>query len=329
LPRGAVVSERFELARNFCNKLWNVARLALLNLDGYTAQAVTEAELAFEDRWILSRLATVTGQVTAALDEYHFADAARVLYDFAWDEFCSSYAEMVKRRLDDPASRAAAQRVLAHVLDQLLRLLHPLIPFLTEEVWQLLDQVAPRRGLGQPASAAESIVIAPWPAADAARRDEVLESRFACYQSVLGALREIRSRQNIAPRQSIEFHVCCDEATVQLLRPMQPYFLAMANATGVAWGGSVVPPATHAHIRLPSCEVYVDLKDFLDVPAEIARNEKQRDRLLAMIQGKQQRLESEAFVSRAPAAVVQRERENLDQLRQQLASVEQALDKLR
>jgi len=147
LPRGAVISERFELGRNFCNKLWNASRFALMNLEGYEAAEVSAEELLLEDRWLLSRLATVTGDVTDALGEYRYADAARTLYEFAWDDFCSFYVEMVKARFAVPAQRATAQRVLAHALDTLLRLLHPMIPFLTEEVWSLLGSVAPERGL--------------------------------------------------------------------------------------------------------------------------------------------------------------------------------------
>ena len=166
LPRGAVVSERFELARNFCNKLWNASRFSLMNLAGFEPGRVTDDELTVEDSWILSRLNTVTYVVTDALAEYRFADAARMLYSFAWDEFCSFYVEMVKGRLqgtvpifvpakmglspsakeDGKATRAITQRVLAHVLDTLLRLLHPMIPFLTEDVWQRLGEIAPSAG---------------------------------------------------------------------------------------------------------------------------------------------------------------------------------------
>ncbi len=147
LPRGAVVSERFELARNFANKLWNAARFALMNLQGYTAGEVTDDELVIEDRWLLSRLATVTQQTTEHLEEFHYADAARCLYDFAWDEFCSFYIEMAKDRLADERSKATAQRVLSFALDNLLRLLHPMIPFITEEIWQFLGRIAPQCGL--------------------------------------------------------------------------------------------------------------------------------------------------------------------------------------
>ena len=160
LPRGVAVSERFDLGRNFCNKLWNASRFALMNLEGYSAGLVAEEDLAVEDRWILSRQATVTAEVTDALEGYHFADAARALYDFAWDEFCSFYIEMAKYRLSNEATRPAAQRILSHTLDTLLRLLHPMIPFLTEEVWQHLAKIAPTRGLTDPQPGSESVMIA-------------------------------------------------------------------------------------------------------------------------------------------------------------------------
>ncbi len=169
VPRGAVVSERFELARNFCNKLWNASRFALMNLEGYKAGPVDLKSLAVEDQWILSRLSTVTLQMSAALEQYKFADAARLLYDFAWDEFCSFYLEMVKSRLQDEKTRPTAQRILAHTLDTILRLLHPMSPFITEDVWQRLNEVAPTRGLTDLQAASESVMIADWPRAPISR----------------------------------------------------------------------------------------------------------------------------------------------------------------
>jgi valyl-tRNA synthetase len=329
LPRGLVVSERFEQARNFCNKLWNAVRFALLNLDGFAPGAVDREELAVEDRWILSRLATVTKLVTDSLDSYHFADAARALYDFFWDEFCSFYVEMVKGRLQERESRTTAQRVLAHTLDTLLRLLHPMIPFITEEVWQLLNRVAPQRGLSAPEPAAPSIMIAPWPQADASLQDQEIERRFASFQAVLGAVREIRSRHNVASKKPVRFYVRADETTCRSLQPMQPYFEAMANAKTAGWGGDAKPPATSASASLPGIEVFVDLSGHIDLSAEIARNQKQADRLLGLIQGKEKKLANPKFTEKAPADVVQREREGLAQLKEQLASVRDALQDLR
>jgi valyl-tRNA synthetase len=322
LPRGTVVSERFELARNFANKLWNASRFVLLNMSGYSPAAVDDELLAIEDRWILSRLATVTAQVSDHVDNFRFADAARTLYDFAWDEFCSFYVEMVKNRLADAASRPTAQRVLAHTLDVLLRLLHPIMPFLTEEVWQLLGDYAPLRGIDDPKAASESIMIAPWPRSDAARRDATVEARFGRFQQMLKGLRDIRSRQNIPPRNSIKFSVRCDRPTAELLQPLAPYFESMAGACATRWGADVQPPATSAAFSLPGIEVYVDLAGLIDVAAELKKNEKEREKLLGFIAGKQKKLANESFVARAPAEVVQAERQSLDELTARLASVE-------
>ena len=329
LPRGAVVSERFEQARNFCNKLWNASRFALLHLQEFQPGPVEEAQLTLEDRWILSRLATVTAQVTESLEGYHFADAARTLYDFAWDEFCSFFVEMAKGRLQERGSRVAAQRVLAHTLDTLLRLLHPMIPFITEEVWQRLNQAAPQRGLPQPAQAAESIMVAPWPQADTAQRDAEIERRFSVFQSVLGAVREIRARQNIPPRKTVRFQVRADEETCRLLEPMQPYFRAMACGEAVPPGSAQWSPGAIATVSLPGIEVVVDLAGLIDVAAEIARNEQQEQKLLGLIREKEKKLASASFLHKAPPQVVQRERESVRQLTEQLDSVRAALQRLR
>jgi valyl-tRNA synthetase len=346
LPRAAVVSERFEVARNFMNKLWNASRFVLINLAD-APQLTTDngqltTDLTVEDRWLLSRLATVTAGVTDALRGYRYADAAKLLYDFAWDEFCSFYVEIAKARLSgentaDEKSKPTAQRVLAHALDTLLRLLHPMMPFLTEEVWQLLNQVAPNR---QPVtfdhspltthhSPAPWLIKASWPEADLRWQDKQTEARFSVFQQALGAIREIRSRQNIATREALEFCIKCDEAIAALLQPMTAYFQSMTNATATGFGPQVTIPPTHAKSALAGLEIYVDLKDFIDVKAELAKNEQQEQKLVGLIKAKETKLSNESFVSRAPANVVQSERDSLVQLQEQLTSVRAALAALR
>ncbi|MEZ6103652.1 MAG: valine--tRNA ligase [Pirellulaceae bacterium] len=329
LPRGAVVSDRFELARNFANKLWNASRFALTKLDGFTPGPVTVDQLLVEDRWILSRLHTVTQKVGEALDGYHYAEAARVLYDFAWDEFCSFYIEMVKERLGNDEQREVAQRVLAHTLDTLLRLLHPIMPFITEEIWQLQRQLTPQRGLPKPTEAAESVMLAPWPKAEHRQFDRAIEEQFARFQTVLGAIREIRSRQQIPPKADVQFSVRCTAEMTSILRPMEPYFQALARAENVGWGVDVSPPANCGTINLGDLEVYVDLAGFLDVEAEIQRNEKLLQKIVGSIRGKENKLSNASFVDKAPADIVEKERESLVQLKQQLAAVEKTLDELR
>jgi valyl-tRNA synthetase len=330
LPRGAVVSERFEFGRNFVNKLWNAARFAMMNLEGYQPQATDPSSLAIEDRWLLSRLTTTTQIVTDALANYRYGEGVRALYDFAWDEFCSFYVEIAKPRLSDPDQRQTTQGVLAYTLDVLMRLLHPFMPFLTEEIWQTLATVVPQRGLGSIEPASEFVMRASWPEADTEWVDRKIEAQFSLFQEVLGAIREIRSRQNIAPRDKVPFSVRCDAEVQQLLQPMSAYFESMAGAQGVEWGTQITIPETNAHVALPSLniDVYVDLEQFIDIEAELERNSKLLERLVKQISGKEQKLQNDSFVSRAPAEVVAKERESLDDLRQQLTSVEQAIKTL-
>ncbi|HEX3725276.1 MAG TPA: valine--tRNA ligase [Pirellulales bacterium] len=325
LARGPVVSERFELGRNFCNKLWNASRFALLNLEGYTPAPVADQELAVEDRWLLSRLSTVTAQTTESLTAYRYAEAARVLYDFAWNEFCSFYVEMVKGRLQDPAQRPVAQRLLAHTLDTLLRLLHPFIPFITEEVWQRLGRAAPARGLDAMDAAAESVVIASWPVADVARQDPHIEARFAHFQEMLGELRKVRSQHNIPPKATLKFSVRAPSATIQLLQPMEPYFEALAGAMAIAWGTDVTAPPAATGFLVSGAEVFVDLSDHIDAKTEIVRQTKELTRLDGAIATKQRQLANADFLRRAPADVVAKERAQLAGLEEARAATQSSL----
>ncbi len=288
--------------------------------------------LLLEDRWLLSRLATVTQQTTDALEHYRYADAARTLYDFAWNEFCSFYVEMTKARFSVPEQRQTAQRVLAHALDVLMRLLHPMMPFLTEEVWQLLAQVAPLRGITKPQAVEESVCIARWPTADAAWQDAKIEQQFADFQALLGAIREIRQSQNIPQREELTFAVRCDAATTALLQPMQPYITQMARATATAWGPAAFPPDISPTRSLTGqhgpIELHIDLSRFIDVGAERKRLEKERDNLTKQIASIDGKLANKSFVDKAPAELVQQQRDKLTELRGQLESATSALSKL-
>ncbi len=329
-PVARMVSERFEYGRNFANKLWNAARFGLLNLTDMKPGPVDEDSLEVEDRWVLSRLATVTKQVTEHLNVYHFDHAARTLYDFAWDEFCSFYIEMVKGRLQDDTQKETAGRVLAHTLDSLLRLLHPMMPFITEEVWQQFAKIVPERGLPEPSKATESIMTAPWPEADLARQDTAIETRFAKFQGVLGAIREIKSRQNIAPKETVEFSVRCDQETAASLEPMQGYFETMPNGgKAIGWGTDIKPPKTNATVSLQGMDVYVDLKNFIDVAAEKERLEKEHEQVLSNKTAKEKKLANSNFVDKAPERVVQDVRDSLAECIEQLKSIEASLEALR
>lgn len=323
LAKGAVVSERFETARNFVNKLWNAARFAMMNLDGYQAKAVEVDSLPLEDRWLLSRLATVTRQVTEGLKEYRYAEASRLLYDFAWDDFCSFYVEIAKPRLADTEKRATTQSVMAHGLDTLLRLLHPTMPFVTEAIWEHLNQLAPERGLTALKKKSRFIMQASWPNAETSHFAPSIERQFSEFQEVVGAIRRIRASQNIAPKETVPVAIRCSESSRALLEPMKDSFISLTQADVIAMGPEVTPFETDAPLAIPSMdiEVHVDLEKFIDLDAELARLDKLMNQLTKQISGKEAKLNNENFVSRAPEDVVQRERDSLDELRGQQESV--------
>lgn len=341
LARGAVISERFEVARNFVNKLWNAARFVLKHLEGYQPAPIPLANLPVEDRWLLSRLASVTTDVTQRLEQFKFAEAARSLYQFAWDDFCSFYLEINKDRLQDPAQRPLAQQLLAAALDTLLRLLHPPMPFVTESIWQLLNRTVPSRGLdalfaeaaaGQqrfdqciPQAAAPSLMIAHWPVLPSSWIDTECERQFAIFQAVLAAIREIRNRQNIGPKETLSFSLRCEPAIQSLLQPMAGYFRAMANAELREIGTAISPPQPNAGASLEGVELYVDLTGFIDIAAERQRLVKERDELTKANIGRQAKLANESFTQRAPANVVEEVRQSLAQASARLEVIEQAL----
>ncbi len=331
LPRGPALSERFEAGRNFSNKLWNATRFVLMNLEGFAAgglapdTAAAEA-IPLEDRWLMSRLASVTRDATRAIDEYRFAEAARILYAFTWDDFCSAYLELCKARLADPATRPQAQAMLLLGLDTILRLLHPIMPFVTEEIWQHLRTIAGNRRTPWDASALpESIMVAAWPAPPAAWVDGRTETQFGMFLTVVGAIREIRSRQNVPPRTSVKVALRMPADTTALLAPMLGSLASMAVAEITAAGPEATGSPGAATATAGGCDVFVDLADLIDVTAEIARITKENEKTAGFIKAKHAKLADEKFTAKAPAQVVQKEREQLAELEAKLAKGRETL----
>ena len=326
LPRGASTSERFEKGRNFVNKLWNASRFAMMNLDGYEAAPINVDDMTIEDRWLMSQLFNVTKKVNEAMDNFRYAEATSVLYDFAWNNFCSFFLEIVKDRLSDEARRPHAQRMLVLGLDSLLRLLHPFMPFLTEEIWQILNGIAPKRGLDA-SEASECLVRASWPKIGSSFDSETIDAQFAYFQESLGALREIRHKQQLE-KKAIKFSIKCADSVRESLQPMASYFQSMAKAELIDIGSAIEPPAVNATLIRGDLELFVDLDGLIDKDAEKKRLEKAKANALKMIGGKKGKLSSEKFVSGAPPEIVQRERDGLAKLEEELVVIEAALKAL-
>jgi valyl-tRNA synthetase len=334
LPDGRTVntSERFE-QETFPNKFWNVARFVLLNLEGYEPAPVARNELATEDRWILSLLALHAREATADLERFQFADAARRLRDFTWNDFCDWYVEFLKGRLRDPSTRPVAQRVLATVLDGLARLLHPIMPFITEEVWQALAQAAPRRGLPAPVDTAEGVCIAPWPSYPASWHDPEAESIVNHWREKTRAILNLRAERKVPEKVAITPILVAAEPLAMILRQGEPYIKALTRSSSL----TIVPtpgdrhscrsdnPGDSAVAVLADCEIILPLAGLIDKEAELARHRKAKVDLERQLAAVRSKLGNDAFLARAPAEVVAQQRAREAELAAQLAAVEDLL----
>jgi valyl-tRNA synthetase len=341
LPDGRQVnsSERFELARPFANKFWNAARLVLMNLEGYDPDKLPADDFAVTDYhadfWILSRLHTAARETTAALDRFAFADAARGLRDFTWNDFCDWYLEFAKPGLrhEHADSRRLAQNVAITVLDGLCRLLHPIMPFVTEQVWQALNGVAPRRP--DPTTlriepAAESVCIAAWPVYhDAFAPRAEVDAVVAQWQEKVTALRTLRAERGVAEKAKIHPILVATGKTAEALAMGGKHIKALTGAESLQVVESVTDrPADVAVAVLPDAEILLPLAGLIDTAAEAARQKKQLADIEKQVAGLKGKLSNEGFVSRAPAEVVAQQRARLEELEGQRMAVEALLKSL-
>jgi valyl-tRNA synthetase len=297
--------ERVEGYRNFANKLWNAARLVLANLDGYTPGAARSVEPSLADRWIASRLNATIRAVRNALRRYRFNDAASALYQFIWHELCDWYLEIAKLslyRADAPTARARTQHTLVGVLEQTLRLLHPFMPFITEEIWQQL----PHRG--------ESIMVAPYPRARAATTDAGAERDMRALIELVTALRNVRGEMRIAPGMTLTATARPADEHRALLAGEAPLVEALARTRLIVDPAAIRAPGTALAV-VGTSEVYVDLAGVVDLVAERQRLAREIAKVDAAIAVASQKLARPEFVERAPQEIVERERARLAEQR--------------
>jgi valyl-tRNA synthetase len=316
-----VVSERFEYGRNFCNKLWNAARFAMLNLEGYTPGPVAESELYLEDRWIFSRLTTVAHEVTSHLNVYEFDFATKTIRDFTWNEFCDWYLEMIKPRLRDPELRPAAQRLLVSVLDVIVRLLAPFAPFITEELWARLNEIAPQRGYPEPQAAGETVMHAAWPDLPRTLRDGQLEARFNRLQETIVAVRNIRAVYGIGSGVPLKLHVRCEPDVAQQLQAVSSQFDNLAKTMLEQAGLDIIRPPGAATFSLGDADGFIPLEGIIDRVAERKRQEKDADKLRKHIASNEAKLNNASFLAKAPPDVVDQVKDHVTTLTKQLDSV--------
>ncbi len=317
---------RTEGFRNFCNKIWNAARYVMMNTEGQAvADSIDPAALNTADRWILSRFQHAAGEVEQAMGQYRFDIASQVLHEFIWNEYCDWYLELSKPVLWDaeanPAGAEKTRRVLLTVLEQSLCLLHPFMPFITEEIWQ---KVAPMLGIE-----GDSIMLQPYPLIDANAIDAEAEQDIDWLKGVIVAIRNIRGEMDISPAKAINALVYSPEASDQdKLEQYRPYLMKLAKLESIEWladKGEAPAAATQLHGQV---EVLVPLAGLIDVEAETARLEKEIGKLEAGLKAVRGKLGNSKFVENAPEAVVAKEREKEKEMSGALAALKEKLKSL-
>lgn len=314
-------TEKVESTWNFVNKIWNASRFALMNMEGLTYEQIDlTGNLSTADKWILSRLNETIDRVTTLSDKYEFGEVGRELYNFIWDDFCSWYIEMAKLPLygEDEAAKLTTRSVLAYVLDNTMRLLHPFMPFVTEEIWQHL----PHEG--------ESITVATWPTVNPEFNYTAEAGDMQLLMDIIRSVRNIRAEVNTPMSKKVPMTISAkDEQTSEVLEVNKGYIEKFCNPDGLTIGANLEAPAQAMSAVVSGAEIFMPLAGLINIEEEIARLEKELDKWAKEVKLVSGKLSNERFVSKAPEALVATEREKLADYEAKYATVEKRMAELK
>jgi valyl-tRNA synthetase len=326
-----LVPERIIGNRNFANKIWNASRFVIMataEVGGGVPEIETAQPNTLADRWILHRLARLTSEVTRLLNEFQIGEAGRQINDFFWSDYCDWYVEIAKVQLQqgDQSSRLATAGILRAVLDQSLRLLHPFMPFVTEEVWQHLYRTSEPDQAQWPASA---LIVAPWPQSNAGALDESAESEFAMLQEIIVRIRDARNQANVEPAKRVPVILAANSQT-KLLAAQAPLIEFLARTEKPELHEQLAEkPDQVMSLLAGSVEIYLPLAGLLDIGKELTRLDKEIATTEQEIARAQSKLANEAFITRAKPEVVQKERERLLEQQERLSKLNERKTELR
>ena len=305
--------EKVAASRNFANKIWNAARFIHMNIDGHDVPCALPETLSLEDQWIVSRFNTVTKEVTENLDKFELGMAVSKLYDFIWDDFCDWYIELAKRPLTggDEAAAQNTRQVLVWVLTNTLALLHPFMPFVTEEIWQSL----PHQG--------EALIVAPWPEYEEGRAFPQAEAEMKKVMELITAVRTRRSEMNVPP--SKKAHLAIEAADTAAFEAEKEAIARLAYCSGVEVAQSVPQAEGSVTVVTAACRAYLPMDDLVDKKAETARLTKELEGAKKQLATAEAKLQNEKFISKAPQNVIDGVKDNAEKLREKVRGIEEAL----
>ncbi|MFS0636292.1 valine--tRNA ligase [Mesobacillus foraminis] len=313
--------EKVEATWNFANKIWNASRFALMNMNGLKYEEIDlSGEKSVADKWILTRLNETIETVTRLSDRYEFGEVGRVLYNFIWDDFCDWYIEMAKLPLygEDEAAKRTTRSILAYVLDHTMRLLHPFMPFITEEIWQNLPH------------AGESITVAQWPKVDESLTDEAAAAEMKLLVEIIRSVRNIRAEVNTPLSKKINmFLKAKDENILESVEKNRAYIERFCNPEQLEMGLAVEAPEKAMTAVVTGIEIILPLEGLINIEEEIARLEKEREKLNKEVERVQKKLGNEGFVKKAPEKVIEEERAKEKDYTEKRAAVEARIQELK
>jgi valyl-tRNA synthetase len=307
----------------FCNKLWNASRFVLMNLGDFRldTRPIKERQLTLADRWILARLQRAIVDTRLALEQYNFSEAASTLYQFLWSEFCDWYIELAKGALygDEPGPKDTTRAVLVFCLERMLRLLHPFMPFITEEIWQRLPMQR----------TSDSIMIAPYPEPDSRLADWAAETEMGPVVAAIEGLRTIRGESNLPPSARLVAHVQSADANLRAtLERCRNYLMPLAGLSEVHVEPPGKKPPQSAAFVTAGMEIYVPLAGLIDVDAERERLNKEIARAEQELTSVLRKLENPNFVAKAPPDVVEKDRARVEELKARQAKLQEHLNRI-
>lgn len=312
---------KMEAAWNFINKIWNASRFVIMNLDSDVELSLPEAsEWQLADKWILSRLNDTVRDVTRLFDSFEFGEAGRALYNFIWNDFCDWYIEMAKENLtgEDEKLKKNTQRILRYVLDQILRLMHPIMPFVTEKIW-----------LSMPHDGA-SLVVAEYPVEHTEFDNQVAEKDMDNLIELIKAVRNSRSEVNAPMSSAIDILIKTkDDDTRKVFENNVDYINRFCHPKRLEIAADIEAPKLAMTSVITGAEVYLPLADLIDLNEEISRLQKEAKKLESEVTRGEKKLGNEKFVANAPEAVVAKEKEKLANYKQQLAATESRIEELK
>ena len=305
--------EKVAASRNFANKIWNAARFIHMNIDGHDVPCALPATLSLEDQWIVSRFNTVAKEVTENLDKFELGMAVSKLYDFIWDDFCDWYIELAKRPLsgEDQAVAQNTRQVLVWVLTHTLALLHPFMPFVTEEIWQSL----PHDG--------EALIVAPWPQYEEGRAFPQAEAEMKKVMELITAVRTRRSEMNVPP--SKKAHLYIETSDTAAFEAEREAIAKLAYCSAVEIGESFPQAEGSVTVVTAACRGYLPMDDLVDKKAETARLTKELEGAKKQLATAEAKLQNEKFISKAPQNVIDGVKDNAAKLREKVRMIEESL----